>query len=172
MRKIAIGLVLSVVPLLAGCGSSMTNYVKREAPWSLIKRVAVTPLTLPSENPAQRELMTGIFAEELRNLGWMEVVEVPLEDVLEPGALSVQELGRKHKVDAVFMGSLDDSQGPAVHLRLLDAATEDLLWSGTFLLGTASDFLSLRTHQQRYKIAFRKLLAQFASEAAVVPTAQ
>lgn len=167
MRKITIGLVLAVVPLLAGCGSSMTSYVKREAPWTLIQRVALTPLSLPSENPVQRRLMTGVFSEELRRLEWAEVVEVPLEDVLEPGALGLKDLGRKHQADAVFSSSIDDAQGSVLHLRLSDAATEDLLWSGTFLLGSGAEFWSFRTHQQRYKIAFRKLLKRFASEAAV-----
>ena len=67
MRKIGqVVLVALGLVSIAGCGISVTSYVRPEAPWNLIKRVAVVPFQLPSENPVQRQLVTELFTEELQ----------------------------------------------------------------------------------------------------------
>lgn len=166
LRKGIGGLVLALLPLLmAGCGASLTSYVKPEAPWSLIKRVGIVPLNTPSENAVQRQLLTEIFSEELRrSVAGVELVEIPLEETLGPAAAGVKDLGRKFQLDAIFSGSLDDTQGTVLHLRLQDAATEELLWSGTYLLGAGAEFFGFRTQQQRFQRGVRELVGHFMSQ--------
>lgn len=153
--------VMGVGFLFAGCGTSITSYVKPDAPWRSIQRVAILPFTTPSENPVRRELVTQLFAEELRRIGMTEVVEVPL---LSPvgGLPSVQEVGREYQVDGVFSGSVDDTAGTVIHVRLHDAATGEILWSGTALLGVSAEFFSLRTQQQQFQRSFRRIVGEFA----------
>ena len=149
----------AVMGMVAGCGSTISTYAKPDAPWGSVQKVAVLPFSLPSENPTRRLLVTQLFAQELRNSGLSEVVEVPLESPIG-GVPSLQEVAKKYQVDAVFSGSVDDSQGTVVHVRLHDAATSEVLWSGTYLLGVGPEFFSLRTQQQQ----FQKSLHRIASE--------
>ena len=80
LQRQALLLNLALIGFLAsGCGASMTTYAKPEAPWGVVKRVAVLPFAIPSENPVDRSLTTQLFAEELRKSGRVEVTEVPLE---------------------------------------------------------------------------------------------
>lgn len=148
--------------LLAGCGASVVNYVKPQAPWGTIQRLAVLPFTLPSENPVRREQVTQLFAAELRRAYPGEVVEVPLTS--QAGLVqSVEEAAQSTQSDAVFSGSVDETHGTTVQINLHDAATGELLWSGSYLLGAGAEFFTLRTQQQKYQIAFRRLVRDFSS---------
>lgn len=153
--------IVSVLCLLlcAGC-ASMTTYVKPEAPWGSIHRVAVLPFATPSENPTRRQLITQLFATELRRSGLTEVAEVPITG---PMGLSptVEEVAKNFQVDAVFSGSMDDTQGTLLHVWLQDAATKEILWSGTYLVGVGSEFFSLKTQQQQLQRAITRLVSQF-----------
>ncbi len=151
--------------LLAGCGSRLTSYAKPEAPWTSIQRVAVLPFTTPSENPTRRQLVTQLFSEELRRIGMTEVVEVPLTSPIG-GVPSLEEVSRSYAVDGIFSGSVDDSQGTVVHVRLHDAATREVLWSGTFSLGVGPEFFSLRTQQQQFQRSLQRLLRDFSKRRA------
>ena len=152
--------------LSSGCGASLSSYVKPEAPWGAIKRVAVLPFTLPSENPTQRELATKLFSEELRKTGRVEVVEVPLASPLGSGVWDIKQVGKEFQADAVMSGSVDDTLGLAMHLQVHDVATEELLWSGTYILGARSEFFSFKIQQQKFQRGFRWLASKFASDSA------
>lgn len=155
-----------VAGLVAGCGgASLKSYNKPDAAWGMIKHVAVLPFELPSENPVQRQLVGNLFSEELRR-SWSaaEVTEVPLSSPVGSGLMDARQIGKQYKVDAVFSGSIDDSQGTVVHVRLQDAATEDLLWSGTYTLGSRAEFFSLSTQPQQFQRAFRVLVHRFISQ--------
>lgn len=153
--------------LAAGCGGAMLkSYSKSDAPWGVIGRVAVLPFELPSENPVQRQLVGNLFAEELRRSWPREITEVPLSSPIGSGLMDVKQIGKQYRVDAVFSGSIDDSQGTVVHVRLQDAATEDLLWSGTYTLGGRAEFLSMSTQQQQFQRAFRMLVRRFIRQSA------
>lgn len=153
-----------IAVLAAGCGASVKSYHKGDAAWGTITRVAVLPFELPSENPVQRQLVGNLFAEELRRKWPSEVTEVPLASPVGTGLMDVQQVGRQYRVDAVFSGSIDDTHGTVVHVRLQDAATEDLLWSGTFTLGGRAEFFSLSTQQQQFQRAFRSLVNRFVRQ--------
>ena len=150
---------------MAGCGASVTSYVKPEAPWAAIKRVAVIPFNLPTENPVRRELMTHLFSQELRTVTEIEVVEVPLSSPLVSESVGIKKIGSQFQADAVFSGAVDETHGTIIHVRIQDAATEDLLWSGTYVLGTRAEFFTARTQQQQFQRGFRTLANQFAGEA-------
>jgi TolB-like protein len=142
----------------------MSTYTKPQAPWATIEKVAVTPFSLPSENPTRRLLVTQLFAEELRKTG-TEVIEVPLASPTG-GVPTLPEIAQKYQVDAVFSGSVDDAQGTVVHVRLHDTATSEILWSGTYLLGVGPEFFSIRTQQQQFQKSIRRLLQNFSDERA------
>lgn len=150
--------------LAAGCGASVKSYAKSGAPWGVIQHVAVLPFELPSENPVQRQLVANLFSEELRRNWPSEVTEVPLSSPIGSGLMDARQIGKQYKVDAIFSGSIDDAQGTVVHVRLQDAATEDLLWSGTYTLGGRAEFFSLSTQQQQFQRAFRVLVRRFVHE--------
>lgn len=154
-----------VVSLAAGCGgATVKSYNKKDAPWGVIQHVAVLPFEIPSENPVQRQLVGNLFSEELRRRWSAEITEVPLSSPVGSGLLSTRQVGRQYKVDAVFSGSIDDTHGTVVHVRLQDAATEDLLWSGTYTLGGRAEFFSFSTQQQQFQKAFRVLVGRFISQ--------
>ena len=148
----------------AGCGATLTTYTKPEAPWDVVHRVAVLPFNLPSENPVQRQLMTELFSQELRRATPLEVVEVPLQSAAGSGMVDPKQLAQEYQVDAIISGSLDDAQGMVLHVRVQDVSTQELLWSGSYLLGTRAEFFSLHTQQQQFQRSFRKLLARFSRE--------
>ena len=162
-------LALALIGFAAsGCGPSLSTYVKPEAPWGAIKRVAVLPFALPSENPVQRDLATHLFCEELRNTHRVEVVEVSSSSAqpVAGGAWDIRKVGKDYQADAVVSGSVDDMNGTVIHMQVQDVATEELLWSGTYLLGVRSEFFSFKTQQQQFKNGFRWLSKQFASDSA------
>ena len=159
---------LLITLLTAGCGgASVKSYHKSDAAWATIQHVAVLPFELPSENPVQRQLIGNLFAEELRRRWPAEITEIPLSSPVGSGLMDVRQVGKQHRVDAVFSGSIDDTHGTVVHVRLQDAATEDLLWSGTFTLGVRAEFFSFATQQQQFQRAFRALVRRFVSQAHV-----
>ena len=149
--------------LSSGCGASVTSYIKPEAPWGVIRRVAILPFVLPSENPAQRELATKLFAEQLRKTARWEVVEVPLSSPLG-GVWDIKQVGKAYQADAVISGDVDDTLGLAMHMQVHDVATEELLWSGTYILGARSEFFSFKIQQQKFQRGFQWLADKFASE--------
>jgi TolB-like protein len=156
--------------LSSGCGASVSSYIKPEAPWGVIRRVAVLPFALLSENPVQRELATKLFAEELRKTGRAEVVEVPLDSPLGSGVWDVKQVGKQFQADAVITGSVvDDTLGLAMHMQVRDVATEELLWSGTYIHGTRYAFFSFKLQQQKVHRGFRWLARKFAAESAAAP---
>ncbi|MBI3317994.1 MAG: hypothetical protein HYZ90_02440 [Candidatus Omnitrophica bacterium] len=164
MRHIGIlGAVGVIAFVLSGCGSTMTTYTKPEAPWGTIQRVAVMPFTLPSDNPTRRQLVTQLFTEELRRIGMPEVVEVPLSGPTG-GVPKFEEVATQYQVDAIFSGSVDDTQGTVVHVRLHDAATKEILWSGTYALGVGPEFFSLRTQQQQFQRSLQRLAGAISKE--------
>lgn len=151
----------------AGCsGTTIKSYVKQDGPWDVIQRVAVLPFETPTENVTRRNLVTHIFTQELRNAGVPEVIEVPLSDPM--GMVpDLKEVASQYEVDAVFFGSIDETYGTVVHVRLLDAATSDVLWSATYLLGARAEFFSMKTTEQRYQRAFARLIQKFVRETAL-----
>ncbi len=149
--------------LASGCGPSLTMYVKPEAPWGLIKRVAVLPVVVPSENPVDRTLSTQLFSEELRKAGRLEVVEVPVDSPVGSGVWDLKRVGKDYQADAVISASVDDVRGTVIHMQVQDVATEDLLWSGTYLLGMRSEFFSFKTQQQKLQRGFKTLVKKFGS---------
>ncbi len=155
-------LLAAVVGMVAGCGSTISTYSRPNAPGGSVQKVAVLPFSLPSENPTRRQLVTQLFAEELRRIGLVEVVEVPLDSPIG-GVPSLQEVAKKYQVDAVFSGSVDDSQGTVVHVRLHDAATGEVLWSGTYLLGVGPEFFSLRTQQQQFQKSLHRIATEISN---------
>ena len=167
MRNKTWVLMLSLMAFsTSGCGASLSSYVKPEAPWGAIKRIAVLPFNLPTENPMQRELFTHLFSQDLRNLTSIEVVEVPLQNSpMETGLSNIQQVGKQYQADAVLSGEVDETHGTVIHVRVQDAATEDLLWSGTFILGTRAEFFTVRTQQQQFEKGFEALADRFAAEA-------
>lgn len=158
--------------LSSGCGVAVSSYIKPEAPWGVVRRVAVLPFTLLSENPVQRELATKLFCEQLRKTGRMEVVEVPLSSPLGLGVWDVKQVGKEFQADAVITGSVvDDTLGLAMHMQVYDAATEEILWSGTYIHGARYAFFSFKLQQQKLHRGFRWLANKFASESAAAPQA-
>ncbi len=147
----------------SGCGATLKTYSRPEAPWEGIQRFAIVPFNLPSENPVQRQLATQLFAAELRRSGFLDLVEIPLDSPIGMTSVDVKAVGRDYGVDAVFVGSVDDMRGTVVHVRLQDAATEDVVWSGTYTLGTQAEFFSLKTQQQHFQRAFEKLVEDLAA---------
>jgi len=165
VRKTAWVLLIGLFGTVAsGCGVSVSSYVKPEAPWGIIKKVAVLPFQLPSENPVQRQLATELFSEELRKAGVVEVIDIPLSSPVGSGVEEIADVGKNYKVDAVVTGSIEEFKGTAIHVRMHDVATEDLLWSGSYLLGTWGEFFGLNTQQQKIRRGFKRLIKQFVSE--------
>ncbi len=144
----------------AGCGR-MTTYTKPNAPWRTIQKVAVTPFSLSMENSTRQQLVTQLFAEQLRKTGLFEVTEVP-SSTLAVVPLSVQEVARKYEVDAVFTGSVDNFAGTMVHIQLHDPATQEVLWSGTYSLGVGAEFFSIHTQQQQFQKSLQKLVNELS----------
>ncbi len=157
VRAIALGLV---VGLASGCGATLKSYVKPEAPWGSLKRFAVVPFNLPSENPVERQLVTQIFSEELRRSGFSELTEVPLESPVGTSIVDLKAIGKKYGVDGVFSGSVDDSKGTVVHVRLQDVATEELVWSASYTFGPWLDYVVPRSSQQKFRRVLSKLLRE------------
>ena len=152
-----------LVFLSAGCGGTVIKtYTRPEAPWQGIQRFAVVPFNLPSENPVERQLITQLFATELHRHGFTDLVEVPLDSPVGLTSVDVTAVGKDYGVDAVFTGSVDEMRGTVVYVRLQDAATEDVLWSGTYALGTRSEYFSFKTQQQQLQRAFEKLARELA----------
>ena len=165
MRKTAFMVALLVaVSSAAGCAASANYYSNPDAPWATIQRVGILPFSLAFDNPVRRQVVTQLFAEELRKTRVVEVVEVPLDDsTMTTTAPTVQEVAAKYQVDAVFTGAVDDAQGAVVHVQLHDPATKDIIWSGTYSLGVGSEFFSLRTQQQQFQRSMGRLARQFAA---------
>jgi len=161
-----IGSVVFFAFLGTGCASTVL-YSKPDAPWATIQKIAILPLTSPSENPVRRQLMSQLFAAELRQVG-LEIVEVPLTDSVGKPQ-SIEDVAKAYQVDAVFSGAVDETQGTVVHVHLYDGATGEVLWSSTYLLGFSAEFLSFRTQQQQFQRAFRRIAREF-SRHRVVPT--
>ena len=157
-------MVAGIVSMAAGCGALVSSYVKPQAPWSMIKRVALLPFQLPSENPVQRQLVTELFSEELRRASVAEVVDVPLSSPVGSGVEDLRQVAKQYKVDAVLTGSIDDTHGTVIHVRVQDVATDDLLWSGTYLLGAGAEFFSFSTQQRQFKRGFERLVKQLVKE--------
>ena len=167
MRIRSLFLLLGLIGFIAtGCGATIKTYVKPDAPWEVVQKVAVVPFSTPSENPVRRELVTQLFAGELRRAGWVEVIEVPLSSPVG-GAPSITKIAQEYGVDAVVSGSVDETHGTVVHVRFQDAATEEMLWSGTYLLGVRAEFFSLATQQQQFQKAFARLVNELKSKANV-----
>ena len=165
MQRQALLLNLALVGVLASGCSSITTYVKPGAPWGVVKRIAVLPFAIPSENPVDRSLITQLFAEELRKSGHVEVTEVPLESpVGSSGVWDLKRVAKEYQADAVISGSVDDTRGTVIHMQVQDVATQDLLWSGTYLLGSGGEFFSFKTQQQKLKRGFRRLVSRFGKE--------
>lgn len=156
---------------LSGCGVSVSSYVKPEAPWGSVRRMAILPFNVPSENPMQRQLLTELFAQELRKAGVTEVAEVPLTNPAGNVAWDLKVIGRQYQADAVISGSVDETLGTVLHVRVQDAATEDLLWSGTYLMGTRAELFSLRTQQQQIQRGLKALAKRLAGETGVTQAA-
>jgi TolB-like protein len=153
---VGFGAILLTLSLF-GCGTVIKTYTKPQAPWGALQRFAVMPFGLPSENPVQRQLVTQLFAETLRNAGFIDLVEVPIESPMGP-AVDIKTVGKTYQVDGVFSGFVDDTRGTVVHIRLQDAATEEVVWSGTYTLGPRSEFFSFKTQQQNLQRAFHRLV--------------
>ena len=153
--------------LISGCGVNVKTYVKPDVPWDALKKFAVFPFSLPSENPVERQLVTQLFAQELRRAEITELIEVPVEDSMGVSPFNLKKIGQAYGVDAVFTGSVDTTYGTVVHVRLQDVATEDLLWSGSYTLGTRAELFSIKTQQQHLQRAFDRLVGDFTSEAPI-----
>ncbi len=149
----------------------MTSYVKPEAPWGAVKRVAILPFNVPSENPMQRQLLTELFTQELRSVGVRDVAEVPLTNPAGNVAWDLKAIARQYQADAIVSGSVDETLGTVIHVRVQDAATEDLLWSGTVLMGTRAEFFSLRTQQQQLQKGLKALAKRLARETGLTQAA-
>lgn len=163
-KKVAMFSLALIGFIASGCGATVSSYVKPDAPWGVIKRAAVAPFTIPSENPAERELVTKLFCEELRNAGRYEVVEIPLSSPIGSGVWDVKQIAKDYKADAVITGSVDDVHGTVLHMQVHDVATEEVLWSGTYMLGMRAEFFSFKTQQQQFKRGFRWLVRKFISD--------
>lgn len=149
----------------------MSSYVRPQAPWASVKRMAILPFNVPSENPMQRQLLTELFTQELRKAGVTEVAEVPLTNPAGNVAWDLKVIGRQYQADAVISGSVDETLGTVLHVRVQDAATEDLLWSGTYLMGTRAELFSLRTQQQQIQRGLKALAQRFSGETGVTQAA-
>ena len=101
----------------------------------------------------------------MRKTGRLEVVEVPLSSPLGSGVWDVTQVGKEFQVDAVVSGSVDDTLGLAMHMQVHDVATDELLWSGTYILGARSEFFSFKTQSQKFQRGFRWLTNKFDSDA-------
>ena len=167
MHKVSFWFLAVVLLLTAGCGGVVgKSYVKQDGPWDVIQRVAIFPFDTPSENPVRRNLITQLFSQELRRAGLEEVVEIPLSDP-RGAAPDLQYVATEYLVDGVFFGSVDQTTGTVVHIRLLDSTTSDVLWSGTYMLTARAEFLSLKTQQQRYQRAFSYLVGRLQRETGI-----
>lgn len=166
LRSVRVRAVCLAALFFAGCsGVTIKSYVKQDGPWDVVQRVAVFPFETPFENPVRRNLITQLFSEELRKSGLTEVVELPAE--AQVGAPDLPRIASDHLVDAVFFGAVDQSHGTVVHVRLLDATTSDVLWSGTYLLTARAEFLSFKTQQQKFQMAFAGLVRKFQQETGI-----
>jgi hypothetical protein len=103
---------------------------------------------------------------ELRQTGLLEIVEVPMTGAVG-GLSTLDQISKTYQVDAVFSGSVDETQGTLIHVRLHDAATGEVIWSATYLLGTGMEFFSLSTPQQRFQHVFQLLTQRFAKQYAL-----
>ena len=158
--KSSLGVLILALMCSAGC-TAMSTYTKPDAPWRTIQKVAVLPFSLALDNSARQQLVTQLFAEQLRKTGLFEVTEVPPPNpaVVPP---TLQEIAKQYEVDGVFTGSVDDSQGTIVHIQLHDPATQEILWSGTYSMGVGSEFFSLRTQEQQFERSIRKIVHQLS----------
>ncbi len=159
--------LIGISLFLVGCGTAMTSYLKQDGAWSAVQRVAVLPFNVPSENPVQRELITELFSQELRKTGTVEVIEIPLNSPVGSGLMDIKQVGKEYKVDAILVGSIDDTRGTVIHLNVQDVATEEVLWSGTYMLGGRAEFFSFTTQQQQFQKGFRRLCERFVGESGV-----
>jgi hypothetical protein len=166
MKKFTAGAgTLILAFLLSGC-ASMTTYAKPDAPWASIRRIGVLTFSTPSENPVHRTVVTQLFTQELRRQLFSDVVEIPLGSAETPAFKSLASL---YQVDAVFAGSVDESEIATIHVRLVDCATEELLWSSAYLVGRFAEVFPFRTVHQQFHRAFRKMIRDFALRRGFVP---
>ncbi len=159
-RFLVSGLVL-IGFLSSGCGSSLKTYVKPGAPWGTIKRVAILPFNLSSEDPVQRQLIAELFWQELKRATALEVVEVPLSSPVGSGVQNLSQMAKQYQVDGIFSGLVDDTHGTVVQVRLQDAATEEILWSATYTFGPWAEYFSPRPSQQKFQRVFSELMERF-----------
>ena len=154
-------MVLALALVLGSGCAVMSTYTKPDAPWRTIQKVAVMPFSMALDNATRQQMVTQLFAEQLRKTGLFEVVEVPTPNPsLVPPTL--QEIAKQYEVDGVFTGSVDDSQGTIVHIQLHDPATQEILWSGTYSLGVGSEFFSLHTQEQHFQQSIRKIVRELS----------
>jgi TolB-like protein len=161
MRKLRFLLiVLSAGLLLSGCGASITNYARPQTAWDTIARAAVLPIETPSENLIRRQQITQLFATELRRIELEDVIEVHSTSPL--GILpNTEEVGQVYSVDAVFSGSVDESEGLSIQIKLHDVATGELIWSTSYLSKSGLGLFSSKTPRQRLQRAFRQIAQHF-----------
>ncbi len=155
-------LIVGFVALFAaGCGSSLKTYVKPEVSRGAIKRVAILPFNLSSENPVQRQMIAELFSQELKRATALEVVEVPLSSPVGSGVQDIHQVAKQYRVDGIFSGSVDDTYGTVVQIRLQDAATEEILWSATYTFGPWAEYVNPRPPQQKFQRVFSELMERF-----------
>ncbi len=150
MRRFKVALLVAVVLVMSGCGSSTLRYVNPDANFSYIKKIAVLPFNNFTSERFASEKVRGVLTVDLLSRHTFEVVEQGqvtkiLASVLgnagfregrvvELDAETLKLLGEKLGAQAVILGSVDEyrsARGGAavsISMRLVDTGSGIVLW--------------------------------------------
>ncbi len=147
-------LIFTAGAVFAGCASS-TFYIKRGAPWKTIQKIGVFSFETPSEDQVHRKWATELFITELRRTKRFEVVELD-EPPPRLGPPDWSGTARKAEVDAYIRATMEDLTELFADIRVIDAATDETLYSMRYQRGSGLEFsFRSRTDQQQLNRIFR-----------------
>ena len=157
-------LILIAAAVVSGCASS-AFYIKRDAPWKTIQKVGVFKFETPSEDQVRRTWATELFITELRRTRRFEVVELD-EPPPRLGPPDWSGTARKAEVDAYIRATVEDLTELFADVRVVDAATDEMLYSMRYQRGSGLEFsFRSRTDQQQLNRIFRIICKHLVRQA-------
>ena len=125
-----------LVSLVAFAALSRVRADRQEGSAAGIRSIAVLPFVDLSENRDQSYFTDGISEEVLNRLAQIPDLRVPARTssfAFRGAALDVSEISRRLKVESLLEGSVRrEGNSVRVTVRLIDAHTQDKLWSNEY----------------------------------------
>lgn len=152
-KKNAVGIIIFMLLSLAGCAgkNSIQSYLRPEANFSFIRKVAVLPLENYSNNNPIAVRCRQMIISEVMSAGLFDVVDkmqvdsLLREEAIPPGSpinnAILRRLGNRLGVQGFILGSVDEAserkQGAAIYLdlsvslRLIESESGLVVWQAS-----------------------------------------